>query len=158
MAEFTTVQEVKDRTQISGEADESLIAPFIITAQDKFLRVFLGEDFYQQLKAAIPSPSGAQATLINTYIKPYLAWFTLAEALPRIRSRVHNGGVFNRSSQDTSPIDQKAFDREMGWARETGERYGTIMADYLNDNTSTFPLWKSTCKSNQGSSSVIMIG
>lgn len=158
MAEFITAQQVRDVTQISGVTDGSLIEPFIITAQDRYLRLFLGEDFYQQLKAALSAPSNAQATLINTYIKPYLCWYTLHDALPRIRTRIHNGGVFNRTSQDTAPVDQKAFDREMGWCKETADRYAKIMSDYLDLNTSTFTLWKS-CDPNTGRiDSVIMIG
>jgi len=155
MANFITAQQVRNVTQVSGEADGSLIEPFIITGQDKYLRQFLGDEFYTDLKAAIPSPTAAEATLIDDYITPYLCWVTLSEALPRIRTRVHNGGVFQRTSQDTAPVDQKAFDREIGWAKETFASYQSIMERFLDDNATDYPLWKK-CKSNPTRSVVII--
>ena len=155
MANFITEQEVKNTTQISGVTDGMLIAPFIVTGQDKFLRPFLGEDFYTDLKGNLGSLSSPEEVLVNDYIKPYLAWIVLAEATPRIRTRIHNGGMFQRSSTDTAPIDQKAFDREIAWAMETAMSYQKIMERYLNDNASLYPLWKK-CQSDKQTGIIII--
>jgi hypothetical protein len=155
MANFITEQEVKNTTQISGVTDGMLIAPFIITGQDKFLRQFLGEAFYTDLKGNLGSLSSPEQALVDDYIKPYLSWIVLSEALPRIRTRVHNGGVFQRSSQDTAPIDTKAFEREMAWAMETAISYQNIMERYLNDNASLYPLWKK-CQSDKQQGVIII--
>jgi len=158
MPDFITVQEVKDRTQVSGVTDEALIQPFITTAQDKYIRQALGADFYIALKAMNP-PAGVFATLVDDYIVPALAWYTLLDAFPRIKSRVHNGGVFNRSSQDTAPIDTNSNDREMGWIRETADTYLRIMVKYLNDNSTDYPLWQTSenCETRGGSNNGLPI-
>jgi hypothetical protein len=146
MAEFITPQEVRDVTQVSGVTDGALIEPFIRTASDKYIRQEFGTAFYAQMVAANNgTPTPEEAALI-AQIKPALIWWTLYEALPTLRTRIHNGGIFERSSQDTNPASQVGVDRIMGWARETAVTYQNYMIEFLDTNKTDYPLWDEKCK------------
>ena len=75
---------IKAYTYLNGSIGDDYLRVAMLTAQDKWIRPYLGDSLDSYLKAQIQAGtlSGNYQTLVNTYIKPAFAWFTVVEYLP----------------------------------------------------------------------------
>jgi len=142
--------------------DQSLVAPNIHLAEDRFLKTFICKAFYDDLvaeKNATPSnynadlgalvqayPSNAAyETLWTQYLLPYLSRAVLCLTLPSVTLQVSSQGVMTNNSEyaQNSGLSGMKFlmDNEL---RNTEERK-PIIIKFLCDNEASYPLF---CRSN----------
>lgn len=110
-------------------------------AQEGFLRPAIGSEFFDYLTAT--TPAGVDATLVNNYIKPALAWYVRYIILPELMVRATNTGVQLVGAQGTTD----ASDKQAGILREQAKANADILIGvtvrYLNTNSDQFPYYSS---------------
>ena len=113
-----TAAEVKSQAIVDSNFDTAYIDQYILMAQRKYIKPFLGTDFYDEITDEIDTTlSSDNDTLLDDYIKPALAHYVIYESLPQLRNQIAKGGVFLNLS-DTSDA-----------ASDLG--YGQIRDDYI---------------------------
>jgi hypothetical protein len=79
---FITIQDVKQKSIISGNVDPDKVVQFVEVAQDTHIQNYLGGTLYKKLQTLILNNTINDAgnadykTLLDDYIKPMLIWFT----------------------------------------------------------------------------------
>ncbi len=81
---FITLQELKRKSIIDGDVDTDKLIQFVEVAQDTIIQNYLGTKLYNTLQTQVINDTVTtdNSTLINTYIKPMLIWYTQATYLP----------------------------------------------------------------------------
>ncbi len=132
---------IKAYTYLNGSIGDDYLRVSMLTAQDKWIRPYLGDSLDAYLKAQIQAGtlSGNYETLVNTYIKPAFAWFTVVEYLPNALVKIDNSGLVQRISDDTTPATNADKNRLVNQATDNGEMYRQKLVDYLCANSTLFP-------------------
>lgn len=132
---------IKAYTYLNGSIGDDYLRVAMLSAQDKWISPYLGDSLYSYLKAQIQAGtiSGNYSTLLNDYIKPAFAWWTVVEYLPNAMVKIDNSGLVQRTSDDT--ISASRNDKEMlqAQARDNAEHYTQALVRYLCANTILFP-------------------
>lgn len=80
---------------ISDNLDVKLLMPFVNEVEQIHLRDTIGDKAFDELKYRYENKSldDNEKHLVSNYIKPYMAWKVLYEALPWISAQVRNKGI-----------------------------------------------------------------
>lgn len=138
---FITVVELKRKSIFDGNIDADKLIQFIEVAQDTNIQTYLGTKLYDKLQNDILNDSlgGNYLTLVNTYIKPMLIWYTQAAYIPYAAYQISNGGVFKHDSENSTSVDASEIRTLTEHATETAEFYTQRFVDYMNFNSSLYP-------------------
>jgi len=138
---FISPNYLKRTTMLNGGVDENYISQAVLIAQDKTLQLYLGSDLYDALRTKIAGNTlaGAYQTLVETYARKALAWWTMVELLPTLHVKIDNGGLVIRSSDNTSAITPDDLHREIERCRQNANFYTAQMHKYLCHNTASIP-------------------
>lgn len=139
---FITRNDIIKNTPLGGAIDADALLPFVRTAQEKYLLNLLGTVLYNKLQDDIEantSFSDAYQTLVESYVKPTLIWYSCVEYIPfSAISFKSNGAVKHISEQSVSP-GKNEVDYLLSKALDNASYYATRLQDYLLANTSTIP-------------------
>jgi hypothetical protein len=126
---------------LSGNIDDDKWRYRVLDVQEMHLQQLIGSRLYNKIKTDIEGAAlaGAYKTLVDDYIKRYVAMMTASYYVSIGAYTVGNAGVFKHEPETGTP----ATDREIsGFAhriRDTAEFYGKRMIDYICANNSSFP-------------------
>ena len=122
---FITVVELKRKSIFDGNIDADKLVQFIEVAQDTNIQTYLGSKLYDKLQQDILNDElgGNYLTLVNTYIKPMLIWYTQAAYIPYAAYQISNGGVFKHDSENSTAVDASEIRTLAEHATETAEFY-----------------------------------
>lgn len=136
---------LKKYTQINEAVDTNLIRPAIYLAQDKYLQLWLGTDLYNKIKTDISNNTlaGVYATLLDQYILKPTVWWTMVELYPSLVYKHDNGNLVSRQSENTTAISKTELDKLMDMARDNANWYTQRLVDYLCNNASSYPEYRS---------------
>ena len=156
---YAVVSDIENYTPISKNLKSELVEPFIKMAETFHIRPILGENLDNSLLAMISGDtlSGASYTLVQEYIIPASLWFSLFEALPFIWVRMNNRGLQVANDEKASSVDKKSYETLKQEMLDKATEYLNRLIDYLNDNTTTFPLY-GNCKAGKSNSTGIFLG
>lgn len=149
MALITTT-EVVDRAMTNANFDTHLIkTTFIEIAELNHVRPFLGKELYDLCVG------GSYVTLVNNYIKDYLAFCVKFEILPDITYNTTSQGVVDNIADFTSPVSEKKLNYLRQETYKKAETFKKKMKQYLDDNIALYPEWMgcSDCDSNSNKGS-----
>ncbi len=138
---FISEARLKSLTAIHDNVEPNDLMPFVLQAQDIYVQDVLGTKFYNSLKTNVSGDTltTEETTLINDYISPALANYSLYLAIPTLNYKFKNKSILNPSSEESL---NTGFD-EMKYLREntldTAQFYMARALDYLCDNSSAFP-------------------
>jgi len=135
---FVNDEMLKEWTPINGSVDYKFLKPHIITAQDKYLEPYLGTALYEKLVTDHPTYSGAYLTLMDTYVRKVVTFWTIVEALPSLRVKINNGTLAVHSSEDWQAASEGEMKRIIDTHKGTALMYTQKMVDYLCYNASSF--------------------
>lgn len=143
---------------LNARFDASIIAPVIHLAEDRFLKPFVCEDFYNDLiaqKNPVPSnynanlgaivqayPANPDYELLWTqYFLPYLSRAVYYMALPDIAVQTGSNGLFQNNTEfgQNVGIEGMKFKRDNELQNLEGRK--PIIIKYLCDNTDKFTLF-----------------
>jgi len=138
---FISEQRLKSLTAIHDNVEPDDLMPYVVQAQDIFIQELCGTTFYNHLKDAIVAGTltAAETTLIDNYIAPTTANYSLYLALPTLNYKVKNKSVLNPSAEEAqnTGLDEIKYLRES--VKDTAQFYAQRTIEYLCANDSEFP-------------------
>ena len=142
---FVTIQDIKQKSIISGNVDPDKIIQFVEVAQDTHIQNYLGGRLYERLQEMIINDTLGDAgnsdykLPIDSYVKPMLIWFTQATYMPFAAYQVSNGGVYKHTSENSESATQEEINALTRRATETAEFYTRRFMDYMDFNSQLYP-------------------
>jgi hypothetical protein len=138
---FITLQELKRKSIIDGNVDTDKLIQFVEVAQDTVIQNYLGTKLYDTLQTQVINNTLTtnNSTLLNTYIKPMLIWYTQATYLPYAAYQISNGGVFKHNSENSTSVSESEITKLTRHATETADFYAKRFMDYMDDNSELYP-------------------
>ena len=147
---FITRKDLVKFTAVNGNVDTDKFIQFIKIAQDIHIQNYLGTDLYNKLQTLITTgndinnPANAHyKSLLTTYIKPMLIWFTQSNYLPFAMYQIGNGGVFKHRSENYDSVTQEEDAMLFNNVSETAEFYTRRFIDYMTYNSTLYPEYNS---------------
>ena len=147
---FVSIADIKKKSIISGNVDPDKIVQFVEVAQDTHIQNYLGGKLYKKLQNLIidgeldDAGNSDYKTLVDTYIKPMLIWYTQADYLPFSAFSVSNGGVYKHRSENSDSVSMDELNMLTSRALETAEFYTRRFMDYMDHNSTLYPEYTST--------------
>lgn len=138
---FITLQELKRKSIIDGNVDTDKLIQFVEVAQDTIIQNYLGTKLYNTLQTQVINSTLTtdNTTLLNTYIKPMLIWYTQSTYLPYAAYQISNGGVFKHNSENSTSVSESEITKLTRHATETADFYAKRFMDYMDDNSELYP-------------------
>ncbi len=138
---FITLEELKRKSIIDGNVDTDKLIQFVEVAQDTVIQNYLGTRLYDTLQAEVIADnlSTDNSTLVNTYIKPMLIWYTQATYLPYAAYQISNGGIYKHNSENATSVSESEITKLTRHATETADFYAKRFIDYIDDNLELYP-------------------
>jgi len=139
---FITSEYLKENTPIDGNVSNTLLDPFIFKSQDIHIQTALGTLLYEAIKAKIVS--GAilteldYKTLLDDFINPTLAEWTLYESMPFIGFKLTNKAVTQKNSDSSTPSGVDDIKWLRNSVRDSAEFYTKRLNEYLCTYESLF--------------------
>jgi hypothetical protein len=142
---FITLTELKRKSIIDGNLDEDKLIQFVEVAQDVHIQNFLGTKLYDKLQTLITggtlddSANTKYKTLLNSYIKPMLVWYSQYSFIPFASYQISNGGIFKHTSESSSSPSTEEIEKLTLKAKNFADFYTNRFFDYIDDKSSDFP-------------------
>jgi len=140
---FISETYVKNNTVIDENVDMRLILPAIRDAQELRVLPILGSNLDQDLKDKITAATltADDIILLDDYIAPCMAQWTLYECSVSMLFKYRNKTVGTKSSENSQPISYQdlQFLRD-DWKNKAEEREARLI-NYLTDNTTLYPTY-----------------
>ena len=148
--EFITAAQIITQAKLSVDFDEDKLNPYIIVAQRRFIRPLLGEDYYESLQDTFGSLSSDDQTLIDNYIQPSLAYYTIYESLQMNQNGIENAGVVTNDFELGSTSSREDFGYTKNTVRHLAEDWGAEIARFIKnvrkDDSTKYPLYNCEAK------------
>ncbi len=146
---------IKERSTIMENVEIKFIKPHILESQDIHIQDILGNNLYKDIinefeLYKIDYDSGVTGitvsdyvstqnlTLINTYIRPTLLYYTLYESTYDLSYKITNKGIVNQYSDYSNNVENSILERMRGEYLNKAEYYGERMRKFLLANTSIY--------------------
>jgi hypothetical protein len=140
---FATQEMFTQWSSINGSVDWKLVTSHMVTAQDIYLQRYLGTALYSKLKTDFNAWSGNYLTLVDTYVRKVVMWWTLKEAMPNLRVKINNGNLTIYQGEDFTGATEQDMKRLIDQCLKNAQYYTQLMVDYLCYNSSLFPEYTS---------------
>ena len=132
---WITADQVRTFAVRKTEFDTTIVEPLIYPTQVKYMRKFLGNDFYDEIHAEVEAASIStdNQTLLDDYLKPALAFFVIGESvIDQHYKLTNNGFVVNQSANDVA-VEAKDIDiiRQNYFAK--GNDLLAVAQQYIHD-------------------------
>jgi hypothetical protein len=150
---FITTDEIKSYTLITANVHDSKFEHNIEYVQISSLRPILSESLYDQIDAQIVASTLTvlNTTLLNTYIKPYLAQRIFEQSMLGLHSEVSPTGIQTRSPDSSTSVDTSMVKMMINDAKGKADHYQELMVSYLSVNQSDYPEYATTSTKEQRS-------
>ena len=132
-----TASTVKEVCGIAVSVEDRKINPSIHFAQ-RDVRQLLGQTLYDLIELADPvvDPTLGNAGLLalyDGYVKPYLAWKSMEQAMPSLWAEPDRNGVFQRNGNDYTTIGASGLNVLIAQNRKNAEAFSADMLRYLRN-------------------------
>lgn len=140
---FVSEEMFNQWSSINGSVEWPLVRPHMITAQDIYLQRYLGTALYEKLKTDFNNWSGHYLTLVDTYVRKVVMWWTMKEAMPNLRVKINNGNLTIYQGEDFTGATEQDMKRLIDQCLKNAQYYTQLMVDYLCYNSSLFTEYSS---------------
>jgi hypothetical protein len=154
-----TVAEVNSSAIVDSNIDTAYIDQYILMAQRKFIRPFIGNDYYEELTTQIAASTltADNTTLLDDYIKPALAHYIVYESLPQLRNQIAKGGVYLNLSDTSDAVSDVGYGQirtdYVAKAEALREEIDFYIKDARKDDSTKYPLY---CGKNSQNTGIII--
>jgi len=127
---------LRSTISVSDNLDIKLLMPFVNEVEQIHLRDTLGDKAFNELKFRYENQTldDNEKHLVSYYIKPYMAWKVLYEALPWITTQVRNKGVVQQDSENNVKVDDlPKINMLLRKADEKSAAFEKRLKDYLTN-------------------------
>lgn len=155
---FIGVSDFANYEDISAYLDTAYIYPHILTAQTAFTRPVLGVLLYEELQTQVEASTltAANTTLLEK-VKPMLVYKSYQQFLLHDGVYSTNMGLRVYKEENSEPVSEKRRAEISNAAGNMAAMYENELRIFLNDNTSTYPLYDQ-CESSPVHSPAPRIG
>jgi len=102
---FISENWLKTKTPLNQHCDIALIVPWIGVAQDLACQRVLGTALYTRLMAGIVANDlNTNETALIELVRPALAYYTVAYALPFVHAQIRNAGVVKTKNETIESV------------------------------------------------------
>ena len=146
--------DIMSLTGSGGSVDTDRFLPHIKTAQDMHLQPVLGTDLLNKLLTIVgddtweDAGNEAYATLITSYVTPFLVYYTMVDFLPFQLFQIENAGVYRRNSDNAIVAEKDDMQMLVNAFRSKAEFHNRRINEYLCNNTSSFAEYTSNSGSD----------
>jgi len=122
--------------------DANALDSFILIAQGIRIQSVLGFDLYNKYITDINNntgPVGQYKYLMDNYIQPATALYSIYEALPSLNFRITNKAVSQKSSDYGQPSTRTDVEYLRQQVVNNAEFYSMRIREYITNNPSDFP-------------------
>lgn len=148
MPDMISISDLQTITQLNAGVEDRKAASCIVDAHLELEKV-LGKTGYAIVYAAAPSfttlapNASAYVTLLNSYIKPFMAWRARERGLWDMYAEPDRAGIYvNEGDEHRAVRSSEMTGLEQTYGARASERLKRLI-DHLCDNTSTFT-WYTT--------------
>lgn len=138
-AQFITTDYIYRYTIIEANVDADLVVKMIWKAQYSHIQEILGTNLYNKLVNDTPNFTGQYLTLMNNYVQPVLAEWTVYHLTPFINYRFTNKAVSTKTSDNSQPSTLEDVKWLQSQIRNNAEFMSEQMKDYIKNNIALFP-------------------
>jgi len=141
-ATFISTEYIFKWTTIPNDVDVNIINKFIRKAQDINIQSILGEALYFKIMndyINTGTTTGQYLILMNNYIQPAQAEWTVFHALPSIWLRVTNKSVVVKEGENSTPATKAQMEFLRTEFLNSAEYYQERIREYLYNNQGSFP-------------------
>ena len=140
---FVSEEKLKTFTSINFNLDPNDLRPFVITAQDMYLRNYLGSTFYKEIKAEVVlgSISANNTILLDEYISSAVVNYALYLALPFLKYKLLNKGVLSATAENATAAGLDELKYLRSEVLKSAEFYMAQMQDHIQRNLSNYPTY-----------------
>lgn len=147
MAKLINYQYLRTEADISQNVgDEELDNP--IKRSEEMLSMVVGEDLYNELVSQNPNFTGANVTLMP-YVKKFLAWQAYQFWLPKANFKTHNSGIRVHREDNSEAATDGQMATLIRDAKEWAQTQKEKLVQFLEDNSSSYPLYETWCGKNR---------
>lgn len=138
---LTTANYIIDELIPAKNFDPALIEDSIELAELKYLKKALGQELYELLvqEHTATSYTGQNETLIENYLQPTLARYTVYEALPLIRAELTANGLQATMPTLIAPANEQMYAALRNKMLSDAELLLDEMLSFIKDNAADFP-------------------
>ena len=154
-----TIEDIKNVTSISQNVDVEMLEPFLFNAQLMYIQPLVGQALYDAIIAEIEAGTGSTYTsLIDNYILNALSYATFFSFLPFNHLKVQKKGVLLQTSDNSTSASPEEFALLSGRVEGMMTYYLRRLKEYLDDNKTTYTLYKTSDQISPQNSSSIFLG
>lgn len=140
---ITTTEIIDLAVPFKAGFDSRIFDNHILKAQRKYVRVFLGDDYYEEILTQVEgsSLSSDNNTLLESYLKPMLAHYIVYERIPYLREKITNSGVMNDFNNYSSQSNQIGYMRNqlLADAQDYEKQADQFIRDAQEDDSTKYP-------------------
>lgn len=138
---FISEARLKKLTAVHENVEPDDLMPFVIEAQDIYIQQLLGTKFYNSLKDAVLNSTltAAETTLLDDYIAPCLANYTVYQALPSLNYKIFNKSVQQPDSETATNTTFEQLRYMRDHVEKTAQFYRERAREFLIDNQTDYP-------------------
>lgn len=135
---------IKNNSPVTTNVDPKDLFPHVISAQQMYLRVFLGAEFMEdlQVKYANQTLNADEIELVQNYIQPYLLYKALQLALPFMQYNLRNKGLMVNSDDSATPAGFPEFKYMLNEVKGRSDTNELLLRKYLETDGKKYPLYK----------------
>lgn len=138
------VSRLKDFSVMNGNTDAKLIEPSILNAQELYLKVAIGKDLYSEICTQVTAGtvSVLNKTLLDDYIENFLINKTIELCLVDLNYKLTNKAIMETSAEFGAVVGVKQLSLVEQKYRNQADAYLKQLTEYLEDNSTDYPLYK----------------
>jgi hypothetical protein len=147
MVKLINYQYLRTEVDISQNVpDAELDNP--IKRSHEMLEMVIGSSLYNELDGQHPNFIGANSNLMP-YVKKFLAWQAYQFWLPKANFKTHASGVRVHREDNSDPASDGQMATLIRDAKMWSQTQKEKLIQYLQDNSSSFPLYDLYCSTNK---------
>jgi len=157
-----TISDIQEYSPISSRVDNSIIEPAQRRAH-VILEKILGRTLYAQIQTAIDLDSTLSGeadlkTLVDYYIKPYVAWLTWFNSIYPIHFQASKTGIQTKSDNGYEAVSLESLKELKNDASAQVDELGTQLYEHLYKNKATYTNFATTTTEEFRSKPPVSIG
>lgn len=148
LTKLITYAYLKEEVDVPQNIPDSDFEKKIYLAQET-LRMLMGDEFYQDYIATFAAGplTGAYADLYP-YVKQYIAWQTFEIWTTTANYKPTRSGFRVHTEDNSEPVSDLQMSIIIKQAKQQTQMYKKYLVDYLDGNSSNYPLYSSHCNND----------
>lgn len=121
-------------------SDTKILDNIIQVCELKYLKPVITEDFWDVFYA---DPTNASYTILLAYCKNALSWWVKYTILPEVFTEISDTGVHQINASNAQTVTDQRFIEMRANCADIAQMHTDRITEYLNDNSTSFPLYYS---------------